>query len=411
MIRHKRRFWPFVAWLAMAQMVGWGSLYFAFTLFVAPVCGDLGWDRTSVASTLSLALGAWACAALPVGLWLDRSGGRIPMALGSLAAGLLLGACSSVQRYESFLGLWLGLGIAMAMVLSQPAYATVRRIFDQASASSAVIALNLATGLAATIFIPGTQALITHFGWRHALQFLACLNLGCAAIYALLVPADPISRQRMMAPCDAARMARTHRGSLRCTIMDPRFRAIVTASVGKAAISTSLAVYLLPMPTEQGFSHPAAISVLALAGPVTVAARIAMFASGSRWVGRGRTLGVIAVSAQLLAQITLAVARPSLGVSLVIFTVLNGISEGAFTIALPLVTPEIWGPTNYATIQGAIQAVSMLGRAGFPALIAVLWSISGNYGFTRISLVVVALISAVAYVFAVSPRRIPADAL
>src|ERR1700710_1156224 len=105
------RFWHFVAPLAVAQLIGWGSLYFSFTLFIAPMSNDLGWDRGRVASTLSISLIAWACTALPVGLWLDRSGGRTPMALGSLAAGLLLGACSTVQRYETFVGLWLGLGV------------------------------------------------------------------------------------------------------------------------------------------------------------------------------------------------------------------------------------------------------------------------------------------------------------
>ncbi|HVL72113.1 MAG TPA: hypothetical protein VM434_09530, partial [Beijerinckiaceae bacterium] len=34
--------------LALTQLVGWGTLYFAFALFVAPMEAELGWSRADL---------------------------------------------------------------------------------------------------------------------------------------------------------------------------------------------------------------------------------------------------------------------------------------------------------------------------------------------------------------------------
>jgi predicted MFS family arabinose efflux permease len=400
MRRHSGTFWPIVGPLAAAQLIGWGSLYFSFTLFVVPISTDLDLGRGRVATAFSVGLVAWACAALPMGYWLDRRGSRTPMVCGSVAAALLLIACAHVQRYESFLAIWLGLGVAMAMVLSQPAYATVRQTFDVGSVKSAITTLSLATGLAATAFIPSTQALIGRFGWRHALLVLACLNMLCAVAYALSVP--PPSRRMEFFP--ARTKARQEQGPLRRAALDVRFWALLLAAIGKAAISTSLAVHLLPLLVERGFSSAAALAVLALAGPVTIGTRIVLLWSAHQWAGTGRVLGIGATLAQLVAQIALVAVGPFCVGLLVIFTVFNGVAEGLFTIALPLVTVEIWGDDGYATIQGAIQTPSMLARAASPALIAVIWTSMGSYGLAAPVLAVVSVISAAAYLAAAMPR-------
>jgi predicted MFS family arabinose efflux permease len=403
MRRHPGPFWPIVGPLAAAQLVGWGSLYVSFTLFIGPVSTDLGRGRASVEAAFSAGLMAWACAALPVGYWLDRRGSRGPMVCGSAGAALLLVACAQVQRYESFLAIWLGLGAAMAMVLSQPAYATVRQTFDAGLMRSAITTLGLATGVAATAFIPATQALIEHFGWRHALLVLAAFNMLCAVAYAFSVPAA--SRCKAFVP--ARTKGPAEKGPLRRVVSDGRFWALLLAAISKVAISTSLAVYLLPLLVERGFSSTAALAVLALAGPVTIATRIVLLVSAHLKAGSGRILGIVAVLAQLVAQIALVASGPFCVGLLVVFTVFNGIAEGLFTIALPLVTVELWGDDGYATIQGAIQTPCMIARAASPALIAVVWTSMGSYSSVPPILAFVAFISAAAYFPASStPRRL-----
>ena len=56
--------------LALGQLIGWGTLYFAFALFMAPMEAELGWSRADLngaltvglltpASPRSLAAGGW----------------------------------------------------------------------------------------------------------------------------------------------------------------------------------------------------------------------------------------------------------------------------------------------------------------------------------------------------------------
>jgi hypothetical protein len=62
--------------LAVAQLVSWGSVYYAFSLFVVPMEGAMGWSRTATNAALSVGLLVSGLAAYPVGTWIDHGHGR-----------------------------------------------------------------------------------------------------------------------------------------------------------------------------------------------------------------------------------------------------------------------------------------------------------------------------------------------
>src|SRR5437763_6925016 len=100
--------WPLVWALSLAQLVSWGSIYYGFSLFVVPMEAELGWSRTWLNGALSLGLLMSGLFALPVGRWIDRHGGRLLMALGSLAGAALLFAWSRIESLAAFYVIWLG---------------------------------------------------------------------------------------------------------------------------------------------------------------------------------------------------------------------------------------------------------------------------------------------------------------
>ena len=67
------------------------------------------------------------------------------------------------------------LPIAMALVLYEPAFASLALVF-RANLRRAITILTLAGGFASTVFWPFTQWLTTQFGWREAVLVLAALN-------------------------------------------------------------------------------------------------------------------------------------------------------------------------------------------------------------------------------------------
>ena len=186
--------WVMVWTMAVAQVISWGTLFYAFSLFVIPMQASLGWSRPLLNGALSLGLLSTGVVAFPVGAWIDRHGGRSVMTFGSLAGGLLLLAWASVETPWVFYLLWMLIGITMAGVLYEPAFAVITAVFGP-EARRGITALTLVGGFASTVFMPLTQLLIEAIGWRSTLLVLGGLNLAvCLPLHALFVPGPPAFR-------------------------------------------------------------------------------------------------------------------------------------------------------------------------------------------------------------------------
>jgi MFS family permease len=115
------------------------------------------------------------------------------MTLGSLLGGLLLLAWAQVETPWAFYLIWALIGVSLAGVLYEPAFAVLTATFGP-DARRAITAMTLVGGFASTVFMPLTQLLITALGWRQALLIFGGLNLAvCLPLHALFVPARPTS--------------------------------------------------------------------------------------------------------------------------------------------------------------------------------------------------------------------------
>src|SRR5471030_1806801 len=76
--------------LAVAQLVSWGSVYYAFSLFVVPMEHAMNWSRTETNAALSLGLLVSGFAAYPMGIWIDHGHGRKIMMAGSILSTAML---------------------------------------------------------------------------------------------------------------------------------------------------------------------------------------------------------------------------------------------------------------------------------------------------------------------------------
>ncbi|HKQ30212.1 MAG TPA: MFS transporter, partial [Burkholderiales bacterium] len=75
--------WGIVGILAITQIVSWGSLFYAFAVLAPEIQRELGWSPQIVFGAYSLSLLVSGVASTPVGILLDRLGGRVIMGLGS----------------------------------------------------------------------------------------------------------------------------------------------------------------------------------------------------------------------------------------------------------------------------------------------------------------------------------------
>lgn len=151
--------WVMLLAVSLTEMTSWGVLYYTFTVFLKPMQAALGWSTAALTGAFSLALLCSGGAALLVGGLVDRYGTRWLMASGSCAASLLVFAWAMVDNLALFYLIWVGIGIAMAAVLYDPAFALVATWFRTLRARALTI-LTFIAGFASVIFVPLAQWLV-----------------------------------------------------------------------------------------------------------------------------------------------------------------------------------------------------------------------------------------------------------
>jgi MFS family permease len=178
-------------------------MFYAFSVLLTPIAQETGWTRDAIVGAFSLSLLVAGVATAPVGLLIDRFGGRVVMSSGSLVGAIVLMLMSETCTVATFYAAWAVLGVAAAMLLYEPAFAVIYASFES-NARKAITALTLVAGFASTVFWPLTQALVSGLGWRHTLLALGIMNLAiCLPLHTALLPSRGAQRARR----DAARGA------------------------------------------------------------------------------------------------------------------------------------------------------------------------------------------------------------
>src|SRR5215217_3288197 len=99
--------WSVVWALSITQIISWGSLFYAISVLIAPIERELGWGRDAIVGAFSLSMVCSGLAAYPVGILIDRYGGRHIMAAGSILASAMLVALSQTHSLLAFYAIWI----------------------------------------------------------------------------------------------------------------------------------------------------------------------------------------------------------------------------------------------------------------------------------------------------------------
>jgi len=396
--------WPLVIALSMAQLISWGSIFYAFAVLLEPMEAELGWSRPLLNAGLSAGLLVSGFCALPVGRLIDKHGGRWAMSFGSLLASLLLFAWSQVESVPVYFALWLGLGVAKSMTLYEPVFTVVTRLFPQGYRQRITV-ITLAGGLASTVFIPLTAWAVSAYDWRQALQMLALCNLLlCLPVHALWLR-DGGLRDRSAKPEAAkASAAPQDRSPLQRALRHPSFWGILVCFTCHGATMAVMAFHFIPLLGENGIGLAAAVAVYALIGPAQVGGRLLLLF--------GRSLPFLVTGQIVMALFPVAILVLILWPGelwlLFGFAVVYGGINGIATILRGTAVPEMLWREGYGAINGAISLPASISNALAPAAAALLWQWSGGYDAVMWVVFALLLTSAVAFSFAVVKSRRPA---
>ena len=358
-----------VAALAITQTVGYGTLYYAFAVFLVPLAADLNTSTTAVTGTFTASVLASAALAVPAGRWLDRHGGRALMTAGSLAGTLLLVTWSQVQTLGQLSAVPIGIGVASAGCLYEAAFAVIIAWHTPGRRSSALLALTVVAGFASTIFLPLTGWLIHQHGWRTALLVLAAVQaLLTTPLHAIVLRAAPRDPQINHQHQPAVR--------LRDVFTDRAFWLLTVSFTTNMAAISVVTVHLVAALISWGHSATFAAGTAGLFGILSVAGRLATTGLQRRY----RTSSVVAV---IFAVQALAIGLlPFIGrhaIAVIAAVIGFGLGFGVAAIAKPVLLADRYDSRRYATIAGTIVVPMTIAKAGAPLAAAALHTRSGGY--------------------------------
>jgi predicted MFS family arabinose efflux permease len=365
--------WAIVASLAVTQTVGYGVLYYAYAVLLTPMASALHTGTTVVAGALTCSVLASAAAAVPVGRWLDRHGGRALMVAGSITATLLLVCWSRIHSVLALYLVWIGIGLASACVLYEAAFAVVVTWFHERRAS-ALLALTVVAGFASSVFLPLTGQLVDRYGWRTAILALAAIHAATTIPGHLLVRRPPhlAARQAHAGATETAR-----RRIVSTALHDPAYWCLAVAFVASAAAIATVAVHLVAYLTELGHRPGFAATVAGLLGILSVTGRVATAAATSRWHSPSTVTAVVFVIQAAAAACLPLVGHGELGA---IACVLGfGLGFGVATIARPAILADRYGTAAYATIASILAVPLTIAKALAPLAAAAARDASGTY--------------------------------
>ena len=359
--------------LGSAQIVSWGTTYYAFPLFVLPMAESLGWSLTLLNGAATGGLLVTGLCAYPVGALIDRHGGRYIMAAGSLSAAALLALWSTIADPYAFYGIWLALGVCMAAILYEPVFAVLTQHFGT-DARRAITALTLIAGFAGTVFIPLIETLIGYLPWRRVLLILAAFNLAiCVPIHWWITPDRRPAHPRLDEGDETA--GNSNQSPMRERLGNPVFWGLAAWFTAWSATTSGVMFQIVPYLKSIGVDTANMLIAVALVGPMQVTGRVIMMLFGAR----ARTVVVGALVTLLLpaSVLSLILLPPELR-WLGVFAVGFGIANGILTILRGVAPAEWLGREHYGKLMGAIGAQMMVAAALAPAATAAIWSRTGD---------------------------------
>ncbi|PWT74679.1 MAG: MFS transporter [Proteobacteria bacterium] len=348
--------------LGIAQIVSWGSLFYAIAVLAEPVRRTLGLGSVEAFAGFSIALGISGLMSPFSGRLIDAHGGRLVLSLGALNAAAALVILATAVNFPMLLAGWCLVGVAMSMTLYDPAFAALGAIAGSRY-RQAITALTLIAGFSSTVFWPLTHALESWCGWRNTLLLFALLHVVVALpLVWLLVP--PRERPKTsIAPAGQKSPAMSSARSLHGRIW---LAACFTLA---SFVFSSMSAHLVGLMNLKGLTIDQAVTVLSLVGPMQVTGRLLEMSLGRRLTLR--TLGTLTFSV-LVAALALLAFVPGMGVAAFVFVIVYGGANGVYTIVRGVLPETLYGRERLGSLLGWLARPQYVAQAVAPAAVAFL---------------------------------------
>jgi len=345
--------------LGVTQIIGYGTLYYAFGVMAVPLTADLGVSLPFAFGAFSAALLAGGAVAPVAGRTIDRYGARRVMAWGSAGSAIALLVLSQAGGAVGLiLALILCEGVA-ALVLYDAAFAALAQAAGAARARRAITLMTLMGGFASTLFWPLTHVMNENLGWRETLLIFAALHVFVCLPLHLTLPrlsedTAPAKPGLATAPHFPTLPVARHGKAMLWLAIGFSLGGIVLSALGAQWVPTLHAL---------GLTEAAAVAAGTLMGPAQVAVRLLDLFFGVLRHPLG--FAILSGAALALAFVVLLVAPVGLPAAMV-FAALFGVASGSASIVRGTVPLCLFGTEGYAARLGTLAGWRLATSAAAP---------------------------------------------
>ena len=391
------------AFAALFSVVGL-ALY-GLPLYYDFMVREFGWSRTMVTSGNALSkLVVGPIFGFAAGWIVDRFGPRRLMLAGILMAGgalIGLGAVSALWMFYLFyffnaLGYVCGGPLPNQVLLSQ--------WFDKTRGKAMGIAY-LGIGIGGALVPLLANHLTERFGWRGSLQALGVLIILIAFPLAYFVKEARSSNARGEPVEPRARPSTSSgRAMIGDVLTQPAFYLLALGSMCSiAAVGGANQHLKLFLSLDRGYSQADAAGIISLVLAVSIAGRLLMGWLADRVPRKNVMLLIYLLVA---GSIPLLVAGGS-RTTMYVFAIVFGLGLGGEYMIIPLMAGELFGVQVLGRVMGIVLTADGVAEATAPMLVGYLRDRSGSYDAGFITLIVAAIVGAIAIATLPGRRRQP----
>lgn len=349
-----------VSALGLTQIIGYGTLYYSFSILAPGMAADLRLSLAEVFGVFSVSLFIGGLSATYIGKQMDRIGAATIMTTGSALAAMTLALCAWSPSIAIFAIAIILLEVSSGMVQYQAAFAALVES-DPRTASRSITYLTLIGGFASTIFWPISATLTGYLSWREIYLVFAALNLF------LCMPLHFWIRSLGKKAGEASHRPReTVIGAIP---PHARRRAMVMVSFAFALLGFTLAAilaHMVPMLGSIGLGA-AAVVIASLFGPAQVLSRLINMVFGKNLSPPG--LAVLSAVLIVFGVLILLMTGNWLP-GAVAFAICLGLGSGINSIAQGSSALYLFGSDGYGAITGKMATARLAVGAGAPFVFA-----------------------------------------
>ncbi len=390
--------WVLAAVLGCTTVFAYGGTQYLFGVLVTPIGQELHWSRASVSAAYAIALLISGVLGLPVGRIVDRRGGRLVLAAGSVFCGVSLVGLSFVYELWQFYLVWAAIGLSMSLTLYSVTLVVINQWFVRKRGAALALITTLG-GLASPIFIPIAGVLTSRYGWRETVLLIGIAQLLVpfpAHAFAVRRRPEDLGQRIDGDPVDSPRtrftwVARFAGDTLLQALRSPAFWLLALAlGLTSLAVSTVQA-HLIAFLIAGGYTPTIAAFAAGAIGLASLPGRVVLNLVTDRFGSRP----VLIACYVTMAVGVVALVVSSAAITVVAFVVLYGVPFGAVSPLRASVIADQFGRAAYGTILAAQGLTAAVCGASGPLIAGWLYDHLGSYqlafALTAIAMVIAAV--------------------